>query len=87
MIALKPAVLDLEHAAHFVALSISTVEQLVRDGSFPKPRQLSGRRTGYLVRELEDWVNTRPVSSLPPPPNTGAPKPGRRKAQDAQPAA
>ena len=26
------------------------------------------------VREVQEWAESRPVSNLPPPPNTGAPK-------------
>jgi prophage regulatory protein len=46
----------------------------VREGKAPKPRQLSDRRVGWLVRELEEWVEGRPASELLPPANTGAPK-------------
>ncbi|UKI11834.1 hypothetical protein ACLUPT_11990 [Variovorax sp. SCN45] len=35
---------------------------------------LSGRRVAWLVREVEAWAESRPVSNLPPPPNTGARK-------------
>lgn len=44
MIHLKPAAVGLEQAAAFVSLSESVVLRLVREGTFPKPRQLSGRR-------------------------------------------
>ena len=37
-------------------------------------RQLSGQRVGWLVREVQEWAESRTVSNLPPPPNTGAPK-------------
>lgn len=73
-----PIFLDLPAVAEVVALSISTVQELVRQGQFPAPRQLSGRRVGWLVRELEAWAESRPVSNLLPPPNTGAPKPKKR---------
>lgn len=82
---IKPAVLDRETAAAFLSISVSTLEKLQREGNFPKPRLLSGSRVGWIVKELEDWVAARPVSNLPPPPNTGAPKPRRR--QQAQGAA
>lgn len=71
IITLKPAAIDLEQTASFVSLSTSTIEKLVRDNLFPKPRQLAGRRVGYLVRELEEWVDTRPVSNQLPPINCG----------------
>ena len=79
MISIRPAALEKEVAAQFVSLSVSTLEKLVREGQFPRPRLLAGRRTGYLVRELEEWLESRPVSDQLPPPNTGALKPGRRR--------
>lgn len=74
MISIKPAALDREHAAAFLSISVTTLEQLQREGEFPKPRQLSGRRVGFLVRELEEWLESRPVSQQLPPANTGASK-------------
>lgn len=74
MMAIKPITVDLEHAAAMVGLSESTWQALVREGKAPKPRQLSDRRVGWLVRELEEWSESRPVSDLPPPANTGAKK-------------
>ncbi len=70
-------VLSLSAVAETLSLSESTVQSLVRDdgSDFPKPRLLSGRRVGWLSREIEQWAESRPVSSLPPPANTGAKKP------------
>ena len=82
MISIRPAALEKESAAQFLAISVSTLEQLVREGDFPKPRKLSGRRVGYLVRELEEWLESRPVSDHAPPHNTGALKPNRRRASN-----
>jgi len=75
--------LDKAEAAESVALSESTLEKLVRENEFPKPRLLSGRRVAWLVREVEEWAEARPVSELLPPPNTsgggrGSHKPGRQ---------
>jgi prophage regulatory protein len=70
-ITLKPMYLDLPAVCSFVALSDATVQKLVRENAFPKPRQLSGRRVAWLVRELEAWAEACPVSSLAPPANTG----------------
>lgn len=80
-IPVTPIFLDLPTVAEVVALSESTVQELVRQGQFPQPRQTSGRRVGWLVKEVQAWAESRPVSSLPPPPNTSAPKP--RAAQAA----
>ena len=78
---IAPIFLDLPAVVQAVALSESTVQELVRQGQFPPPRQLSGRRVGWLVREVTEWAESRPVSTLPPPPNTSALKP--RAAQAA----
>lgn len=72
---IKPAYLDFSGVTEFVALSASTVQQLVREGAFPRPRLVSARRVAWLVRELEDWAESRPVSDQLPPQNTGARKP------------
>ncbi len=56
-------------------LSMSTIEEEIRQERFPKPRQIAGRRVGYLVEEVIEWARSRPVSDLPPPENTGAKKP------------
>lgn len=84
---LFPACLEKPDAARYCALSESTLEKLVREGTFPAPRLLAGRRTGYLVRELDAWLESRPVSDLPPPPNTGAKKPRPSKASGVTPSA
>ena len=82
-IAIKPAYLELENAAAYVALSATTVQRLVREESFPKPRQLADRRVGWLVRELDTWSENRPISNLPPPKNTGARKQSAKAAPPA----
>lgn len=69
IVSTRPACLDRAATALYVALSESTIEKLTRMGEFPQPRQLSGRRTGWLVRELDEWLEKRPVSQLAPPAN------------------
>lgn len=56
-------------------LSMSTIEEEIRQGRFPKARQLSPGRTGYLCREVDEWAESRPIADMPPPPNTSAKKP------------
>ncbi|WLI87850.1 AlpA family phage regulatory protein [Massilia sp. R2A-15] len=72
---MKPLYLELPEVALAVSLAEATIQREVREGKFPAPRQLSGRRVGWLVREIEEWAETRPVSNLPPPRNTGQRKP------------
>lgn len=72
---LRPLAVDMAGAIVLTSLSESNIESQVRKGTFPKPRQLSDRRVGWLLREIEEWLEARPVSDLPPPPNTGRRKP------------
>ena len=66
---LRPAVLDIDQCAAYLTLSNSTIEKMVRKGLFPAPRQLASRRVGYLLREVDEWLESRPVSDQPPPVN------------------
>lgn len=59
--------LDLSSVAASVSLSESVIKKLVRERKFPQPRQLSGRRVAWLVREVMEWVENRPISELLPP--------------------
>ena len=62
--------LELPAVAMSVALSESTVQRLVRENTFPAPRELSGRRVAWLVREVQEWAESRPVANNLPPENT-----------------
>lgn len=73
-----------EELPSLTKLGLTTIEEEIRQGRFPKPRQLSPRRVGWLAREIAEWLESRPVADLPPPPNTGAKKP--RAAAPAAPA-
>lgn len=48
-----------------VFLDLPTVAQVVA---------LSTATVERLEREVQEWAESRPVSNLPPPPNTGASK-------------
>lgn len=73
-ISIKPAYLDKPGVCVFVSIKETTLDELVRKEQFPKPRKLSDRRVGWLLREVEEWAESRPVSDLLPPRNTGAKK-------------
>lgn len=67
--------LDRNGVAEALSVSDSTVEKLTREcHDFPKPRQISGRRVGWLLREITDWAEKRPLSDQLPPANTGCSK-------------
>lgn len=71
MCKIKPAFLDRASVAEFVSLSVGTMEGLIQKGLFPAPRQLTEKRVGWLVREVEEWAEARPKSSNLPVPNCG----------------
>lgn len=79
---MKRIYVDLPEVADLVTLGVATIQRMVRENQFPRPRQLSPNRVGWLLREVEAWAEERPVSDLPPPPNTGSRK-GSRKAEPA----
>jgi prophage regulatory protein len=73
---MKPLVVDMEQLlALLPALSKSTIEEERRQGRFPEPLQLSARKVGWLLSEVEEWIATRKRSRQPPPENTSAKKP------------
>lgn len=83
---LKPIMIDLEAVAEITGLSESTVQSLIRANDFPEPRKASARRSCWLLREIEAWAESRPVSDFLPPPNTAAGgRHGKPNSQNALP--
>jgi predicted DNA-binding transcriptional regulator AlpA len=68
MMQTPPAILDRESAAAFDSLSTAQFERKVAAGRFPKPRQVSKRRTGWLHAELLAAALALPISDLQPHP-------------------
>jgi prophage regulatory protein len=85
MSSIRPIYLDLASVAKVVSLSVSTIEKLVREGAFPAPRLLSGRRVAWLLSEVEAWCEQRPVSNLPPPHNAGRRKSAKLPVEQVAP--
>lgn len=69
--------LDIDQVSLAVGLSKSQIEKMVRQGKFPAPRQISGRRVAYLVSEILAWLAERPLSSCLPPENCGYGRAGK----------
>jgi prophage regulatory protein len=67
----KRIFVDLPEVATLVTLATATIQRLVRENGFPKPRKISANRVAWLLREVEAWAEERPVSDLLPPVNTG----------------
>lgn len=57
-----------------ISLSETTIDEEIRQGRFPKARQIAGRRVGYFWNDILEWALSRPESVQPPPPNCGAKK-------------
>lgn len=70
----RPIYVDLPAVSGLVTLATATIQRLVRENAFPKPRQLSPNRVAWLMREIEEWAEERPVSDIPPPANTSRQK-------------
>jgi len=68
---MKPMYFDRDTVASAISVSVDTIERLVQKGAFPKPRQITEKRVGWLVREVEEWAESRPVSSNLPVANCG----------------
>jgi len=75
MVHIEPVYVDLATAAMITTLAESTIQAMVTREEFPAPRELSGRRVGYLYAEILEWAKSRPRSTMLPPANTGARKP------------
>ena len=41
-------------------LSKVTIWRQIRDGKFPKSRQISDRRVAWLESEINEWMDSRP---------------------------
>lgn len=76
---IQPIIVKKEVAAVIVSLSESTIDNLEKVGDFPRRRKISSGSVGYLVRELEEWAESRPVSDLLPAPNCGHGRAGKPK--------
>lgn len=65
---IQPLYARLPRAAALLDVSETTIKKLSReDQTFPKPRKLSDRSVGWLVRELIEWAESRPISDIPSP--------------------
>jgi prophage regulatory protein len=67
---IKKLYVDLSELSTQLSLSKTTIQRMVREKVFPPPRKLSGRRVAWLLNEIVEWAESRPVSDLPPPENT-----------------
>ncbi len=57
---LRTKLLSQKETAKYCNLSISTLKRLRKIDNFPQPVQISERRIGYFINDIEDWINSRP---------------------------
>jgi predicted DNA-binding transcriptional regulator AlpA len=58
---LTPRLIARAAAAAYVNVSPTTFDAMVKDGTMPKPKRLSGRRKAWDVRALDAAVDNLPV--------------------------
>jgi len=68
---MKPAFLDRDGLPGYTTISARVLDTLITTGEFPRPRKLSAKRVGWLVREVDEWAESRPVSDNLPVSNCG----------------
>ena len=59
---IKPRVLGYEDAATYTNSSKSRIYEMIAKGEFPRPIVISERRRGFLVEDLDKWLDSRPRS-------------------------
>lgn len=69
----RPMAIGTDAISAFVGgLSLPTIGRLEARGEFPRRRLLADRRVAWLVSEIEAWLESRPVSDLPPVPSAAS---------------
>jgi prophage regulatory protein len=49
---------------HAVDLSYPTIWKKMREGEFPRSRELGTAKVGWIRSEIDEWIRTRPVRRL-----------------------
>lgn len=58
----RDRILRITEVCEMTSLGKSLIWEMVRDGDFPAPRQLSARRKGWLESEVVEWLHATPQS-------------------------
>ena len=54
--------LRIRPVAERVGLGVTTIYRMIRNGQFPRGRQISGNTVGWLESELDAWIVSREVT-------------------------
>lgn len=82
-----PIILSKAEAAESLSISVSTFEDEVKGGRYPKPREVSRGRVGWLYEEVVQAARQLPVSDGLPPKNSGYGRRGKPKTSSLAPSA
>lgn len=52
-------VIRLEEVIKMTSLSRSTIYTLIQQGAFPKPIKIGKRAIGFIIDEIEKWLQSR----------------------------
>ncbi|MDF3116324.1 AlpA family phage regulatory protein [Burkholderia semiarida] len=63
---MKPIFLNVRQVAKATSLSETIIKKMVASKEFPAPRAISKKRVAWLVRELDEWAEMRPISDILP---------------------
>ena len=55
-----PEIIRLSEVIQRVCLSKATIYRLIKSGDFPKPLQLGCRSVAWRVKDISNWIESRP---------------------------
>jgi prophage regulatory protein len=55
--------LGVQVVMHVTAASRASIYSWMQAGAFPKPRKLGNRRVAWLARDIQTWINSRPLAA------------------------
>jgi predicted DNA-binding transcriptional regulator AlpA len=57
---IQPMILTRAQTCELIGLGVLSIWRLRREGSFPRPIRLTGKKIGFYRDEVVDWARTRP---------------------------
>ena len=57
-------ILNKKLVATMIGVSASTLDRMVKAGTFPHPQKISPRRVGWRFSTVQDWISSRPQRDL-----------------------
>lgn len=57
---IQPMILTRDQVSKLLGLGVLSIWRLRREGSFPGPIRLTGKKIGFYRDEIVEWARTRP---------------------------